>query len=148
MLPPDGDFVYSTEPLRSAYEYTGLGSMVSVFMIAIIIALFVALALGGLLDGRNKLGARLLVLVAFCAFPMYWVYQSQNTNPPPNIPVIGVVDSHSESQEMVRVSKLHTEPRWRGYVLYRVEDVLYPVQILPGRPLPERAIFYKNPQGR
>lgn len=138
------EYVYSTEPLVTMYQYTGLGSMIPVFLIGLICAFFMALL--ALSIGQNPKTVSVTVLATFCAFPMYWVYQTQHQEPMPNIPVVGTIDSWSESTEMVRISKHKTEPQWRGYMIYRVDDVRYPVKITPGQQLPERAIFYKNPR--
>jgi hypothetical protein len=138
------EYTYSTEPLTTLYQYKGLISIVPVLFIGLISAGLAALVALSAWCKRHTVYK--LTLAAFCAYPMYWTYRAQHQEPMPNIPVVGVIDSYSNHQELTRVSKHRKEMRWHGYIIYRVDDVLYPVKIAPGRHLPERALFYKNPR--
>lgn len=138
------EYIYSTEPLVAAYQYTGLASLIPVFLTGLICAGIAALLT--LSTGRKRHTVYILTFIAYIAFPMYWTYRSQHQEPLPNIPVVGTIDSYSNHQELTRVSKHREEMQWQGYIIYRVDDVLYPVKIASGVHLPERAIFYKNPR--
>lgn len=137
------EYVYSTEPLLSAYHYRGLQSIFLVTLFSFLFTLMVCLLL--VISVRSRF-IMVLAVLTFFVYPSFWVYKSTTVQPFPNIPVIGTIDSWSESTEMVRVNKHRTEPQWRGYMIYRVDNVRYPVKIVPGRTLPERAVFYKNPR--
>lgn len=138
------EYIYSTEPLTAMYQYKGLVSIVPALFIGLISAGLAAVVT--LVTGRPKWVIILATLTAFCTFPMYWTYRAQHQEPMPNIPVVGTIDSYSNHQELTRVSKHRKEMQWQGYIIYRVDDVLYPVKIASGVHLPERAIFYKNPR--
>lgn len=138
------EYIYSTEPLVATYQYIGLVSLIPVFLTGLLCAFFMALV--ALATNQRLKVVVFAIFAAFCAFPTFWVYKAQRTEPMPNIPVVGTIDSYSNHQELTRVSKHRKEMQWHGYIIYRVDDVLYPVKIASGGHLPERAIFYKNPR--
>jgi hypothetical protein len=86
--------------------------MIPVFITGIICALMATLITCSIeLKDRHVYAA---VLVAFYGFPMYWVYRAQTTEPLPNIPVVGTIDSWSEPTKLVRVGPVLADPQWQG----------------------------------